>query len=105
MLYPRRRPLVQQASVTITGSTNVGISACVDVGYFTNFSGLYSVVGSITFQIRSGVASGSFQVTSASTINSGTGIISAPNYGKFADFVITAANSQASLCLLLNGEL
>ena len=72
-------------------------------GQYSRFTGLWSTVGSLTLRLRSGVASGSFQVSSVFAINSGPGTFDVLNYGQVLDVAITAANSTV-YSLLVNGE-
>ena len=96
------KPLVTQNNAIITtgGSADLGQ---FNVGRYFRFTGLFSTVGSLTLRIRTGVVSGSFQVSSSFAVNSGASVLDCLNYGRFGYFDITAAQSTV-YSLLLNGE-
>lgn len=83
---------------TIPGSTGLG---CYQVGGFSRFVGLFSTVGSMTLRWQLGAHSGDYMVSSAVVINSGGCTVDFLNYGLYAEFTITAANSQTPDFLIL----
>ena len=87
-----RRVLISAVSSGITtgGSADLGQ---FEVRQFSRFTGLFSTVGSLTFRTRTGVTSGSYQVSSNFAANSGASVYDALNFGQFAYFDITTAQS------------
>ena len=57
----------------------------------------------MTLRWQMGVHSGDYQVTSSVVINSGSLVFDQLNYGLYANFTITAANSQTPK-YLMRGE-
>ena len=66
---------------------------------------MFSVVGSVTLQFRSGVQSGNCQSTSATTINSGSSVLDMLNYGLYLNLTVSAANSQTPTYLVMGEPL
>jgi hypothetical protein len=97
-----RKPLVSQhnANITTGGSADFGQ---FNVARFSRFTGLFSTVGSLTLRIRTGVLSGSFQVSSNFAVNSGASALDCLNFGQYGYFDITAAQSTV-YSLILQGE-
>ena len=86
-----RKTLFSGAAATVVGSTGLGV---YDVSKYSRFTGLFSVVGSVTLRWRMGVQSGSYVVTSSTVINSGPAVFETLNYGRFSEWTFLAANSQ-----------
>ncbi len=95
-----RRQLIGQvnASISTGGSADFG---AYDVTPYSRFTGFISTIGSIGFRMRTGVVSGTYQVSSLITANSGMSLIDLLNYGRSAYFDITQAQSTAYTLLLL----
>jgi hypothetical protein len=97
-----RRTLVSNTALSVTGSTGLG---AFNVQPYSRLTGLFSVVGSLTFQYRLGINSGSWLVSSTFVVNSGGSVFDVLNIGgNVADFGFTAANSQANIAVNLLGE-
>jgi hypothetical protein len=88
------------ANITSGGSADYGQ---FDVTRYSRFTGLASTVSSLTLRLRTGAASGSFQVSSTWAVNSGVSLLDVPNYAQYAYFDITAAQSTA-FTLLVQGQ-
>jgi hypothetical protein len=87
-----RRTLFSGISTTgIVNSVGLGV---YNVAGFCRFAGLFTVTGSVNFQWRMGVSSGSWSATSSTVINSGGFILDNLIFGNYAEFSFTAANSQ-----------
>ena len=65
------------------------------VGGYSRLTGIFSTISSLTLQWRLGVHSGDYRITSSTVINSGNTIFDQLNYGLYANFMVTAATSQA----------
>ncbi len=76
-----RRALVQQIANAISTGGSVDFGA-YDVTQFSRFTGFISTVGSLTFRMRTGVQSGTYNVSSLITANSSVTIIDVLNYGR-----------------------
>jgi hypothetical protein len=87
-----RKQLITQknAAITTGGSADFGQ---FNVGRYSRLTGLVSTVGSLTLRIRTGVVSGSYQVSSSFAANSGASVIDCLNFGQYGYFDITAAQS------------
>jgi hypothetical protein len=92
-----RQTLVAETNLSVTGSTALGT---FETNKFSRFAGLFSVIGSITVAYAMGVNSGSYQVSSSFTVNSGAACFDVLNYGRYCDFAITGANSQVLAALI-----
>lgn len=85
---------------TLVNSTFTADSGgTVDFGTFpayrySRFIGLFSVVGSFTFRYQMGVDSGTYQVSSTTTVNSGGSIVDVLNFGRQVNFGFTAVVSS-----------
>jgi hypothetical protein len=97
-----RKPFISVASGAITTGGSADLGGFTVAGY-ARFVGMYSTVGSLTLRMRTGVASGNYQVSSSFAVNSGIGNIDVLNYGNAGYFDITAAQST-QYSLVLNGE-
>ncbi len=86
-----RKTLFSGNAASVPGSTGHGV---YDVSKFSRFTGLFSVVGSVTLRWRLGVQSGNYVVTSSTVINSGPAVFETLNYGKYSEWTFSAANSQ-----------
>lgn len=84
------------------GSIGLGT---VNVQQYSRFTGIFSLVGSATFQYRLGISSGTWLVSSSFVVNSGGSVFDVLNVGgNVADFAFTAANSQANVAVNVLGE-
>ena len=86
-----RQTLVNSAFTAASGGT-------VDFGTFRSdkFSrlvGLFSVVGSFTLRYQMGVDSGTYQVSSSTTVNSGGSVLDVLQYGRFLNLGFTSVVS------------
>lgn len=97
-----REILVNQVAQGVNSGASVDFGA-FKVGRFSRFAGLLSAVGSFTLRYRMGVDSGTYQVSSTVTVNSGGSTFDVVNYGHHADFSITIANSQV-YTVVIHGE-
>ena len=85
-----RKTLFSAVNSTITASTGLGTYL---TGGFTRFTGLFSTVGSLTLTYRMGVSSGTYQVSSALAIISGSTVVDVLAYGAVTEFGWTAVQS------------
>ena len=85
-------------NTTVVSGSDLGT---VQTGGFSRITAMFSVVGSMTLQFRSGVHSGNYLVNSSVTINSGSTILDMLNFGLYLNVNVTAANSQTPTFLLL----
>ncbi len=94
--------MFSNTALTVPGSTGLG---AYDVKAYSRFTGLFSVVGSLTFLYRLGVNSGTYQVSSSFVVNSGGSAFDVLNVGgNVADFSFSAANSQSNVVAHVLGE-
>ena len=98
-----RFALVEETALSVPGSTGLG-GGTKDVAAYARFAGIFSIVGSLTFQYQMGVNSGVYQVNSSFVVNSGGSTFDVLNYGHSAQFTISAANSQDEAVVLVYGE-
>ena len=96
----RRTAFIKSTSISVTGSTGLGI---YDTAQYSRLAGFVTVTGSVTLRFRSGVNSAAFQISSSFAINSGPFIIDQINFGHVLDLSFTAANSQIA-SVLIYGE-
>jgi hypothetical protein len=92
-----RRTLVADTALSVVDSIGLG---AFEVGKYSRLCGLFSVIGSATIRYRFGIDAGAYQVSSSFTINSGAATFDVLNFGRFADFAVTAANSQVLAALI-----
>ena len=86
-----RKTLFSGVAASVSGSTGLGT---FDTTKYSRFTGLFSVVGSITLRWRLGIQSGTYVVTSSTIINSGSAVFETTNFGKYSEWTFLAANSQ-----------
>ena len=93
--------IIGQNRVTLVNSTfSAASGGTVDFGTFPSdkfarLGGVFSVVGSFTFRYQQGASSGSYAVSSSSTVNSGGSIFDQIQYGAFLNLGFTAVVSSA----------
>lgn len=93
--------IIAQARVTLVNTTvNAASGGTVDFGTFPSdkfarLVGIFSVVGSFTFRFQQGASSGSYAVSSSSTVNSGGSVFDQVQYGPFLNLGFTAVVSSA----------
>lgn len=98
--------IIGQVRTTLVNTTvTVASGATVDFGTFpsdkfTRLVGVFSVVGSFTFRFQQGASSGSYAVSSSSTVNSGGSIFDQIQYGAFLNLGFTAVVSSAPTVFL-----
>ena len=90
-----KQPLVQ-----VTNASSGAVLGTFNVQRYSSVAGMIQAVGSLTVQARFGISSGSFQVSSSFTANSGGSVFSLTNFGLFANFQVTAAASQNATILI-----
>jgi hypothetical protein len=71
---------------------------------YTSTAGLISLVGSATLQIQLGVNSGTWQVSSAITVNSGGSSFSFKNFGRVVNVNLNQAASQSLNTIFIYGQ-
>lgn len=87
-----RSILYRNTALSVAGSVGLVVA---DVQRFSRFTGLFSVIGSVTARYQLGISSGAYQVSSSFVVNSGGSSFDFLNPGGVAaDFSLTAANSQ-----------
>ena len=93
--------IIGQNRVTLVNSTfSAASGGTIDFGTFPSdkfarLVGLFSVVGSFTFRFQQGASSGSYAVSSSSTVNSGGSVFDQVQYGPFLNLGFTAVVSSA----------
>ena|SRR3990167_10436041 len=93
--------IIGQARVTLVNTVvTVASGGTVDFGTFPSdkfarLGGAFSVVGSFTFRYQMGASSGSYAVSSSSTVNSGGSVFDQIQYGAFLNLGFTAVVSSA----------
>lgn len=96
-----RKSLVGETALSVPGSTGLGTFY---VAGYSRFAGLFNIVGSITLQYQMGVNSGTYQVSSTFTVNSGGSNFDVLNFGHYAQFTISVANSQDGVVAFVYGD-
>lgn len=97
-----RRVLFSSTALSIPGSTAL---VAANAQPYSRFTGIVSIIGSVTVQYRLGVNSGTYQVSSTFVANSGGSVFDVLNIGgNVVDWTFTAANSQANVVINIVGE-
>lgn len=99
-----RKALVQQTSLSMTGSAGASFGVFDTVGLYSRICGIVSVVGSARLAYSMGPNSANLLVTSSFIINSGPGIVDFLNYGHAISLGLTMAVSQTGAKVFLFGE-
>jgi len=98
-----RSPLIPGGNnTTVVSGSDLGT---VQTGGFSRITGMFNIVGSMTLQFRSGVHSGNFQITSLTTLNSGSSVLDMLNWGLYLNVQVTAANSQTPTFVVMGEPL
>ena len=103
ILKGQSRKALVNTTLDVVGSAGTPIGV-YDTGGYARLTGLLSVVGSATFRVEQGVNSGSFQVSSAFTVNSGGSSFDVVNLGNHTRLSLSQAASQSGIVVAVYGQ-
>lgn len=103
MKQTRRRTLFNSTAVSLPGSDGATLGVFPVTGY-SRLTGFFSIVGSATLRIRTGAQSGTYAVSSTSTVNSGGSNFDHLLFAPFAEVALTPAASQSGAVAVIIGD-